>query len=184
MYDPSDDSYLLLKVVEVRSGETFLEVGSGTGLVAVHAAKLGAKVVASDTSPHAVACTRRNAARNNVRLEAVQSDLFENVGGIFDVIAFNPPYLPGEVTSTSWLERAWSGGEEGSEIAVRFLDQAWKHLAPGGRIYIILSSIGGLTSVLRSFRDRYDSEMLAEQHMFFESIFAYRLRPKGPDSGE
>lgn len=184
MYDPSDDSYLLLKVVEVRSGETFLEVGSGTGLVAVHAAKLGAKVVASDASPHAVACTRRNAARNNVRLEAVQSDLFENVGGIFDVIAFNPPYLPGEVTSTSWLERAWSGGEEGSEIAVRFLDQAWKHLAPGGRIYIILSSIGGLTSVLRSFRDRYDSEMLAEQHMFFESIFAYRLRPKGPDSGE
>jgi release factor glutamine methyltransferase len=178
VYNPSDDSYLLLKVVEVSPDESLLEVGTGTGLVAVHAAKLGAKVTAVDINPHAVDCTRRNAARNNVRLEIVHGDLFDKVPGSFDVIAFNPPYLPGETTSTTWIEKAWSGGEEGSEVAIRFLREGWKHLNPRGRIYIILSSVGGLMSVLKAAKKRYSVEMLIEQRMFFESIFAYKLEPE------
>ncbi len=180
VYNPSDDSYLLLKVVEVLPDGSFLEMGTGTGLVAVHAANLGAKVTAVDINPHAVDCARRNAARNNVRLEVVRSDLFDKVPGSFDVIAFNPPYLPGETTSTTWIEKAWSGGNEGSEVATRFLQDAWRHLNPGGRIYMILSSIGGLMSVLKAAKERYSAEMLIEQRMFFESIFAYKLEPRSP----
>ena len=179
VYNPSDDSYLLLNVVDVKPGETFLEVGSGSGLIAVHAAKLGAKVMAVDLNPYAVDCTKRNAAMNGVRLDAAKSDLFENVQGIFDVIAFNPPYLPEEGTPTSWMEKAWSGGDEGSETAMRFLNDAWRHLTPGGRIYMILSSIGGLMSVLKSARERYEASMLVEKHMFFESIFAYKFTVRG-----
>jgi release factor glutamine methyltransferase len=175
VYNPSDDSYLLLKVVEVSPEGSLLEMGTGTGVVAVHAAKLGAKVTAVDINPHAVECARRNAARNNVRFEVVRSDLFDKIPGSFDVIAFNPPYLPGDSTSTTWIEKAWSGGEEGSEVAVRFLRDAWKHLNPGGRIYMILSSVGGLMSVLKAAKERYSTEMLIEQRMFFESIFAYKL---------
>ncbi len=180
VYNPSDDSYLLLKVVDVSPDESLLEVGTGTGLVAVHAAKLGAKVAAVDINPHAVDCARRNAAHNNVRIEIVHGDLFDKILGSFDVIAFNPPYLPGATTSTTWIEKAWSGGEEGSEVAVRFLRDAWRHLNPGGRIYIILSSVGGLMSVLKAAKERYNAEMLVEQRMFFESIFAYRLEPRSP----
>jgi release factor glutamine methyltransferase len=178
VYNPSDDSYLLLKVVDVNPEERFLEIGAGTGLLSIHAAKLGARVTAADVNPHAVECTKRNAAKNSVRIDTVKSDLFEKVQGNYDVIVFNPPYLPGATTSTSWIERAWSGGDEGSETAVKFLNDAWKHLSPGGRILIILSSVGGLMSVLKSARERYDSEMLEEQHMFFESIYAYRFRLK------
>jgi len=178
VYNPSDDSYLLLKVVELSPDGSLLEVGTGTGLVAVHAAKLGAKVTAVDINPHAVDCAKRNAARNNVRLEVVHGDLFDKIPGSFDVIAFNPPYLPGEPTSTTWIEKAWSGGEEGSEVAVRFLRDAWRHLNPGGRIYMILSSVGGFMSVLKATKERYDAEMLIEQRMFFESIFAYKLEPR------
>ncbi len=180
VYNPSDDSYLLLKIVEVSPAESLLEMGTGTGLVAVHAARLGAKVTAIDINPHAVECVKRNAARNNVRLEIIHGDLFDKIPGSFDVIAFNPPYLPGETTSTTWIEKAWSGGEEGSEVAVRFLRDAWKHLNPGGRIYIILSSVGGLMSVLKAAKERYSAEMLIEQRMFFESIFAYKLMPRSP----
>lgn len=178
VYNPSDDSYLLLKVVDVSPEERFLEMGPGTGLLSIHAAKLGAKVTAADVNPHAVECTKRNAAKNSVRIDTFKSDLFEKVQGNYDVIVFNPPYLPGAATSTSWIERAWSGGDEGSETAVQFLNDAWKHLSPGGRIFMILSSVGGLMSVLKSARERYDSEMLEEQHMFFESIYAYRFRLK------
>lgn len=178
VYNPSDDSELLLRVVEVSPGERFLEMGTGSGLVAIHAAKAGAQVTAADSNPHAIECARRNAARNGVRIELVLSDLFENVHGLFDVIAFNPPYLPGSPRSTSWIERAWSGGEEGNELILRFLQSAWRHLLPGGRIYLILSSLGGLMPVLKAARERYALEMLEEKHMFFESIFAYRLTPK------
>jgi release factor glutamine methyltransferase len=180
VYNPSDDSYLLLKIVQVARDETFLEVGAGTGLIAIHAAKLGAKVTATDVNPHAVELTRRNAARNQERIQVLQGDLFEKVNGYFDVIAFNPPYLPGDSSSTSWIERSWSGGEKGSEIPISFLDQAWRHLAPSGRIYMVLSSLTGLPSVLKTARERYESEMLEEKRMFFESLFAYRFKVKRP----
>lgn len=178
VYIPSDDSYLLLKSIEVMPGKTFLEIGCGTGLIALHAAKNGAVVTATDINPHAVECARRNAAKNDLRIVVVQSDLFEKVDGNFDVISFNPPYLPDEDRSTSWLESSWSGGGEGSEVTVRFLRDAWRHLSPGGEIYVILSSLGGLMTVLKSAKERYEAEMLEEKHMFFESVYAYRLRQR------
>lgn len=176
VYVPSDDTYLLLRTVRSPGGKRFLDMGCGTGIVGLHAAKSGATVVSADINPHAVECARRNAARNGLRLEVTQSDLFERITGNFDVIAFNPPYLPGETRSTSWVEKSWSGGEEGSEVTIRFLRDAWKHLSPGGEIYLVLSSLGGLMSVLKSAKERYETEMLEEKHMFFESVYAYRLR--------
>ena len=178
VYNPSDDSYLLLKVIDPKPNELMLEMGSGTGLISIHAAKVGAKVTAADINPHAVECTRRNAYKNGVRVETVESDLFQSVKGNFDLIVFNPPYLPGSTRTTSWIEKSWSGGEEGAEVARRFLQDAWKNLAPGGRIYMILSSVGGLMSVVRAARERYESEMLEERRMFFESIFAYRFKTR------
>jgi len=178
VYIPSDDSYLLLKRIDTSPGKRFLDMGCGTGLIGLHAAKNGAIVTAADINPHAVECTRRNAARNNLRIDTIQSDLFDKVSDSFDVIAFNPPYLPDEARSTSWIEKSWAGGGEGSEVAVAFLRDAWRHLLPGGDIYLILSSLGGLMTVLKSAKERYEAEMLEERHMFFESVYAYRLRPR------
>lgn len=180
VYNPNDDSYLLLKVIEVEEGERFLEMGSGSGLIAIHAARAGADVLAADINPHAVECTRRNALRNDAKVEAVQSDLFEKISQSFDVIAFNPPYLPEEEEPKSWIERSWSGGGGGTDVSTAFLEHASKHLTPNGRVYIILSSLGGLRSLLRTARELYTSTMVEEKHMFFESIFAYRFEILNP----
>ena len=178
VYDPSDDSYLLLKAIDVREGESFLEMGCGSGMAAIHASRAGASVVAADINPRAVDCARRNALRNGAKVTVVQSDLFENIPQSFDVIAFNPPYLPDENEPKTWIERSWTGGEEGNEVAAAFLIEAHRHLTPNGRIFIILSSLGSLRSLLRTARELYVSTMLEEKHMFFESIFAYRFDPK------
>ena len=178
VYNPSDDSYLLVNVLEVSPGERLLDMGTGTGVAALHAAKAGARVTAVDLNPHAVTCARLNALRNDLKVEVLQSDLFEKVEGVYDVITFNPPYLPEEGGPSSWMERSWSGGADGSEVVVRFLEDAWRFLAPGGRIYIILSSFGSIRTVLRMAKERYDVEMVEERHMFFESILAYRMAAK------
>lgn len=179
VYNPSDDSFLLVNVIEIRPGERVLDMGTGTGIAALHAAKAGAaKVTAVDINPNAVACARSNALKNGLKVEAVESDLFAKVEGLYDVITFNPPYLPEEGGPSSWMERAWSGGADGSDVVVRFLEDAWRFLAPGGRIYIILSSFGSIRTVLRMAKERYDIEMVEERHMFFESILAYRMAAK------
>lgn len=179
VYNPSDDSFLLVNVIEIRPGERVLDMGTGTGIAALHAAKAGAaKVTAVDINPNAVACARSNALKNGLKVEVVESDLFAKVEGLYDVITFNPPYLPEEGGPSSWMERAWSGGADGSDVVVRFLEDAWRFLAPGGRIYIILSSFGSIRTVLRMAKERYDIEMVEERHMFFESILAYRMAAK------
>lgn len=178
VYNPSDDSFLLVNVLEVSPGERLLDVGTGTGIVALHAAKAGARVMAVDLSPHAVACARSNALRNDLKVDVRQSDLFQRVEGLFDVITFNPPYLPEEGAPSTWMERTWSGGADGSDVVVRFLEDAWRFLTPGGRIYIILSSFGSIRTVMRMAKQRYDAEVVEERHLFFESILAYRMRAK------
>lgn len=125
---------------------TILEIGTGTGCIAVsiaHAAK-NAAIVATDTNPHALSVAQRNAERHNVygRLTLRQGDLFDVLGkgdGPFDVICSNPPYI--EETAWPHLDpvirlhedpRALLAGEDGLDIIRRLTAQATAWLTPGG----------------------------------------------------
>jgi release factor glutamine methyltransferase len=89
---------------------TLLEVGSGTGLISVHAAKRGAAVTAIDLNPVAVENTRANCALNNVTVQILLSNLFESIPKqTFDWIVINPPYYPKAPQNSE--ELAWYCGE-------------------------------------------------------------------------
>ncbi|MGB1697843.1 MAG: methyltransferase, partial [Thermoplasmatota archaeon] len=77
VYEPSDDSFLLARVVKDHAGPgvRVLEVGCGTGLVGLTAAKAGAEVTLTDANPFAVELARHNAKENEVRVEVVETDL-------------------------------------------------------------------------------------------------------------
>src|ERR1041385_1743791 len=91
------------------AGKSFLDVGCGSGVIAMCAARRGAEVVAVDINPEAVRCTLANAQRHGLQLSARLSDLFSTIkDGQFDVIAFNPPFLLG--IAQSLAEGAFYGG--------------------------------------------------------------------------
>lgn len=148
VYEPAEDSALLAGVVaeRVESAERILDVGTGSGYVAEKLAEAtGAWVVGVDVNPHAC----RRAAERGVRV--VRGDLAAPFrAGIFDVVAFNPPYLPTDPENVwdDWLETALSGGETGREVVERFLDDVGRVLAPDGSVFLVVSTYTGVDEVV------------------------------------
>jgi len=176
VYTPAEDTLLLLSAVKAGKGQRILEMGCGTGIIALHCAKAGYRVKAADISLDAVENARQNAAVNALDIDLAVSDLFVKVRGIFDVIIFNPPYLSSQDSEglSEAERRPLVGGEAGHEISVRFLEQAPKHIAPGGRIYLLTSSEseGG---VLEAARSLYSARRVAERRIFFELLAVWEL---------
>jgi release factor glutamine methyltransferase len=176
VYEPAEDTYLLLEVLKkvVKPGDRVLEVGTGSGLIALTLASMGADVHASDIDPVACRCARENARANGVDVQIIQGDLFHGIKGKFDILAYNPPYLPIERDGAD--RPAWSGGKKGCEVAVRFLRSAKKHLSKGGRGYLLFSSLGGEEEIYKVLRSHYKWEKVADQGFDFETIVVVEFK--------
>ena len=174
VYNPAEDSYLLIKSIEVRGREEALDMGCGSGVVALHLARNGCSVIAADINERAVENTRMNAMLNRFDIKCIRSNLFSHVDKKFDIIAFNPPYLP-----TEQEDIAWDGGRNGTEIIEKFLHDAWKHLKENGRIYLVVSSLTGMEGVIKKFGGRYVFRKVMEESYFFEKLMVYEIKSKG-----
>jgi len=176
VYAPAEDSALLAGVVaeHVEPGDLVLDVGTGSGYVARRAAAAtGARVVGTDVNPEA--CRRARDAG----VAAVRADLVSPFReGAFDVVAFNPPYLPvdPEAEWDDWFERALSGGATGRDVIERFLDHVGRVLAPGGAAFLLVSTLTGVDEVVEYAGDRGFSAAAEEDAAFpGETLTVLRL---------
>ncbi len=131
----------------IPAGIRVLDVGTGSGIVAIRAAQLGARVMAVDINPDAIRCARINVLLNRVEnvVQLRVGDLFEPVRGEkFDRILFNPPFY--RQVPRSALEAAWRS----TDVFDRFLDGLDEMMSPGGFALILLSSLGDLLPALES----------------------------------
>ncbi|MEM2943927.1 MAG: methyltransferase [Methanomassiliicoccales archaeon] len=174
VYPPREDTFLLIKAIEVTPGERLLEMGCGTGIVSIHCAVAGAVVTAVDIDKKAIECTKRNAKCNDVQIDAVHSDLFSSTKGCFDTIIFNPPYIPANDDADGSV--AWNGGECGTVVLARFLREAPRFLSEKGRIIVVVSSLMNENELKKILSD-FKVERIAEMHLFFETISVLQLRP-------
>jgi len=173
VYTPEADTWLLLDAarVEVKAGDRVLEIGTGSGLIAAELAQVTG-VVATDINPHAVLCARQKG------VDVVQSDLFCGIRSTFDLIVFNPPYLPTqpEERINDWLEHALDGGLNGRVVIGRFAGQAGRVLAPGGRILLLISSLTGLPEVRDLFfKEGFVSEILLRKVVEDETLYVLKF---------
>lgn len=167
IYEPEEDSYLLQKYVKKYAKGKVLDIGTGSGILALTALKNTKDVLAVDINENAVEHVK------GLGINAKVSDLFENVEGKFGVIIFNPPYLP-ENEKDGEMKAALSGGKRGNELTERFLKEAKKHLEKGGKVLLVASSLAG--DIIPVF-DKLKYKILAMEtkSFFFEKITAYVL---------
>ncbi|MBM3291106.1 methyltransferase [Candidatus Bathyarchaeota archaeon] len=173
VYNPAEDSYLLQKYVEKLVYGNVINIGTGTGVQALTAARKNevSKVVATDISINAISVVKELVERNGFsdKVTIIESDLFNNIYEKFDWIIFNAPYLPSE---KALVDSTFDGGKTGKEVIERFLIQATNFLKENGRILLIYSSETGITESYG-----YKWIILEELHIFFESIFCAMLEP-------
>ena len=169
LYDPREDSFLLAKYIRKYSKGKVLDVGAGTGILAEIALKNTNDVLAIDINEEAVEFCRKKG------INAIKSDLFEKIKDKFDLIIFNPPYLPRDDDEDEEIRLITTGGEKGYEVIERFLKEARDHLNKNGIILIVFSTLtGDVESLIKKYRYKY--ELLEEKPLFFEKLKVLKLK--------
>ena len=164
------------------TGKSVVEIGTGSGILALSAARAGARsVLALDINPAAVAAARDNAARNGLSgiVSARSSDLLSatTADEIFDVVVSSPPSFPGEPRDMA--DRAWHAGPSYRDIVLLF-DQAYSHLAEDGAMYLLLSSDTDI-ALMRQLAGKagFDWREVARHSIWVEAFIIYRLAKAG-----
>ena len=175
VYIPAEDSYLLADNLQIENGQSVLEIGTGSGIVAMYASKLTDNITVTDINFDACELARKNFKANDIdNIEILFGNLFEPVKNRkFDVILFNTPYLPteeGEVLEDT-INYAFDGGLNGRKVIDLFLNEVGNHLNDGGIVQLIQSSLSGNEETLEKLDHLgFIAEIAASEHFFFEDI--------------
>ena len=167
IYMPSAATRLIAENLHKIDGLRVLDLGTGSGVLAILASKLGAgNVVATDVSDRAIKIAKRNAEINGVEIDFRVGDLFNPVRGeLFDLIICNPPMTPSPIQ----LRRFTWGGVDGRLILDRIIDEAPSHLRRNGRLILPVISLVGIGRTYQALLERG----------FIPKILDYRVHPFG-----
>ena len=177
IYEPAEDSYLmsetlameLPKLLNKNPELKLLEIGVGSGINLQTTLNVGVKrdnIFGSDINKKAVSHCKK------LGFHVILSDLFSNIDGKFDLIVFNPPYLPLDEKEPRKSRVATTGGLHGNELIIKFLKEARKHLNREGRIFIITSS---LAQDVNFKILGYKAKEVSSVKLFFEELSLWKL---------
>ncbi|MFF8190869.1 HemK2/MTQ2 family protein methyltransferase [Streptomyces bobili] len=147
VYAPQEDTDLLagaLSEEPLPPGSDVLDVGTGSGALALEAARRGTRVTAVDVSWRAVYAARWNARRAGLPVRVLRGNLFEPVRGrTFDLVLANPPYVPAPHACRvpRGPARAWDAGGDGRLVLDRICQEVRGLLRPGGVLLLVHSAM-------------------------------------------
>lgn len=174
IYQPAEDSYFLSEVLTNYLSDKskqikILDMGSGSGIQAQTCRKLGFKnILTADINKEAVNQLKKQG------FKSIYTDLFSKIDkNKFDLIIFNPPYLPEHKYDK---EKDTTGGKKGYETILNFLNQAKFHLNNKGSILLLFSSLSHPKIILEKTENlSYKCKILSQKRIFFEELFVCEL---------
>ncbi|MGC8656736.1 MAG: 50S ribosomal protein L11 methyltransferase [Thermoplasmata archaeon] len=165
-YSAKEDSYLLISSIILKKGESFLDIGTGSGIIALHAYYNSAKIVMGvDIDPKSIKEAYENSKSNKAKVIFAIADLLPCTKMAWDVVSFNPPYLPKDELvdkSDKWC----IGGNAGYEIIEKFLSQLQEFRF--GRAYFIYSS----RAVPSFSKFNLEFKVISNLPLEFETLYA------------
>ncbi|WP_330456013.1 methyltransferase [Streptomyces sp. NBC_00820] len=192
VYVPQTDTRLLGRAMrreKITSRTEVLDLGTGSGLLAVEAARLGGRVTAVDISWRAVATAWCNALLNGQTVRVRHGDLTSAVPGCrFDLVVTNPPYVPSPAhVQPRGRSRAWDAGQDGRLLIDRICDAAPAVLRPAGTLLIVHSHLCGVDDTLARLRQAgLHGEVVDRARLPFGRVLRSRLtwlRERGLTAG-
>ena len=165
IYEAREDSFLLMKYIKNYAKGEILDIGTGSGILAKEASKHG-NVLAVDIDQDALDLVKK------LGIKARKSYLFSNVKESFDLIIFNPPYLPEDQEEDEDSKKITTGGKNGYEIIERFFCKAKKYLKKDGKILIVFSSLtGDVFKIMEKYG--FEFRILEKEKLFFEELYVF-----------
>lgn len=199
IYEPEEDSYLMQEQVKKYAFGNVLDMGCGSGILGITAMKKNSvtKITFADINPDALSYVKRKLLEdksedndistedNNIsniskakldKCNFIHTNLYSKIGKEkFDVIIFNPPYLPDDKYDNEKL--ITTGGEKGYEIIESFLKDSKKHLNNEGIILLLFSSLTGKKKIDEMLKElKYSKETIAKKGLFMEQLFVYKIK--------
>jgi release factor glutamine methyltransferase len=159
VYAPQDDTALLveeMRAAAIPAGARVLDIGTGTGALAIAAIRAGAaEVTGVDVSRRAVWTARVNAALRRLPLRVKLGNALDVVADDrFDLVLANPPYVPAaNPCAARGPARAWDAGVDGRQLLDPLCARMFDLLVPGGVVLIVHSALCGVDSTVRQLRD-------------------------------
>ena len=179
IYEPSDDSYLLQETLEKflekkDKNIKILDVGSGSGIQILVCKELGfSNLLVSDINQEAITYLK------SLSLKTRKSNLFSKIKEKFDLIIFNPPYLPEDNREPGDSKINTTAGKNGYEIIIKFLKQSKSHLNKNASILLVFSSLSKPEIILKNAGHLgYNYNLLNSKKLFFEELYVYEFQLK------
>ena len=176
VYQPAEDSFLLSEIVKnfllnKEKNILVLDVGTGSGIQSRNCIECGISkknILAIDINAEALKQAKI------LGIKTLNSNLFEKVKGKFDLIIFNPPYLPAHEFDN--LEDT-TGGEKGDEVIIKFIKSLKKHLSKSGTCFLLSSSF-----TPKNWKEIAKKDFIVrksgEKKIFYEKLFVWKISHK------
>jgi len=176
-YQPAEDSYLISDCVKkyvykLKSKKIkVLDMGTGSGFQSKNIINFGIKkenISAADINAYAI----REAKK--LKISVIKSDLFDKIKNKkFNLIVFNPPYLPEDKYDK---EIDTAGGKRGDEIITRFIQDLKSYLLPGGICFLLTSSLTPNSWKKEVKKQKLNMKKIKTKNIFFEKLYVWEIR--------
>jgi release factor glutamine methyltransferase len=169
MYLPDVDSFLLIDSLKDYSGESALEIGTGTGIVSNFLLKNFKNVVSTDIDYDSVFYCKK---QYSSEITFICCDAATAIVSKFDLIVSNPPYLPND----RFHDKTIHGGRTGIEKTIHFIHSSISNLAKYGHMILIVSSLSDIPKLDRFiFEKKINGKVINKRRIFYETLYVYEL---------